>query len=258
MLNFRNVNIIFVLLVIALITVHRVFVPISLWVYVVTVWIYCSILAYGAYFIKAGFFIKSHCKGHPNRKEVALSFDDGPLEDFTPEVLKILREHDVQAAFFCIGNRIEGREDILKSMHADGHIIGNHSFHHGPYIDLYSSKRILQELQDTDNAIHKVIGEKPRMFRPPYGVTNPNMRNAIVNGGYASIGWSVRSYDTVAKDADKLLEKVTKHVKNGDVFLFHDTCAVTVQLLPYLIQRLRNQGFTIVRLDEILNIPAYA
>lgn len=104
----------------------------------------------------------------------------------------------------------------------------------------------------------KVIGIEPRLFRPPYGVTNPNLKKAIQKGGYTPVGWSIRSMDTVIKDAGKLLEKVTGSLKPGAVVLFHDTSKSTLDMLPAFIEQVKQKGYSIIRLDKMLNLEPYA
>jgi len=256
MLNFRNTNIIFSLLLV--VTMWLCFsYHITFWSIAIVLFIYSLIVFYGCYFIRANFFIKALCFGHTDKKEVAISFDDGPAENYTPHILQVLKKHNIKAAFFCIGNRINDNKDLLKQVHDEGHIIGNHSFTHSAWFDLFSHKRMSYELAMTDDAIQGITGCKPHLFRPPYGVTNPNVRKAIINGNYLPVGWSVRSYDTIIKDEKKLLQRVTHNIKRGDIFLFHDTGKTTLNILPTFIQHLQQKGFDIVRLDKLLHVNAY-
>jgi peptidoglycan/xylan/chitin deacetylase (PgdA/CDA1 family) len=98
---------------------------------------------------------------------------------------------------------------------------------------------------------------KPRFFRPPYGVTNPNLARAIRKGSYVTMGWSVRSFDTITPDTEKLFNRVTKQLKGGDVILFHDYCESTIAILPRLLDHINNIGLKVVRLDELLNEKGY-
>ena len=109
-----------------------------------------------------------------------------------------------------------------------------------------------------DHEMEKVTGLKPKLFRPPYGVTNPNLRKAIINGGYIPVGWSVRSMDTVIKDEKKLLDKITRSIEPGAVFLFHDTSKTAFDALPAFIKEVKNRGYTIVPLDKLLALQPYA
>jgi peptidoglycan/xylan/chitin deacetylase (PgdA/CDA1 family) len=114
------------------------------------------------------------------------------------------------------------------------------------------------DLQMMNEATLKVTGVKPRLFRPPYGVTNPNLKKAIEKNNFIPIGWSVRSMDTVAKDAQKLLSKVTRSLKPGAIVLFHDTSKATVDMLSAFLQEVKQSGYEIVRLDKLLNLEPYA
>jgi peptidoglycan/xylan/chitin deacetylase (PgdA/CDA1 family) len=189
---------------------------------------------------------------------VALTFDDGPLTAFTPQILDILQKAQAPAAFFCIGNRIAGQEALLKRIDAEGHVIGNHSFSHHFWFDLFPASKMLAELQQVDNTIEQVTGKRPRLFRPPYGVTNPNVRRAVNRGNYTAVGWNIRSLDTVAKRADELMNRILSRLQPGGVILMHDSIPLTVEILPALIAHIREQGYTIKRIDQLLNIPAYA
>jgi len=256
MLNFRNTNIFFSLLLIAFIGYHILF-GLPTFIYIILLITYCSVLFYGSYFIQASFYIKSICAAETNKKEIAISFDDGPANEYTPAILNILRENNIQAAFFCIGKRIQGHEDLFKQLHQQGHIIGNHSYSHHTWFDLFSPRKMLTDMQMMDEAMKKITGLTPRLFRPPYGVTNPNLKKAIILGKYISIGWNIRSLDTVIKDEKKLFRKITRSVKPGAIILFHDTSKTTLNILPAFIKHLLADGYTITRLDKMLKLNPY-
>jgi peptidoglycan/xylan/chitin deacetylase (PgdA/CDA1 family) len=123
---------------------------------------------------------------------------------------------------------------------------------------MFGANKMLAELQLTDDTIEKAIGKRPRLFRPPYGVTNPNLKKAVKKGNYTSIGWNIRSLDTVVKQPEELMLRITPFIKPGAVILLHDSMHVTVQTLPALINHIRKEGYRIERIDKLLNIPAYA
>jgi peptidoglycan/xylan/chitin deacetylase (PgdA/CDA1 family) len=226
--------------------------------YVALFLIYSLILFYGCYYIKSNFFIKVICSAITERKQLAISFDDGPAENFTPAILKILKEQNVQATFFCIGNKIAGNESLLKQVHDEGHIIGNHSFSHHFWFDLFSTKKVIADLELMNKTVENNIGVKPKLFRPPYGVLNPNIKKAIIKGGYIPVGWSVRSFDTVITDEEKLLHKIKQALQPGAVFLFHDTSITTLHILPAFIKYVKENGYEIIRSDKMLHLQAYA
>ena len=134
MLNFRNTNIFFILLLTVLVGVH-IKSGLPLYVYLLLFITYSLIVFWGCYNVGSNFFIKIICKAQTNKKEIAISFDDGPAVNFTPAILQVLKNENVKATFFCIGNRIAGNEDILKQIKEAGHIIGNHSYSHHFWFD---------------------------------------------------------------------------------------------------------------------------
>jgi peptidoglycan-N-acetylglucosamine deacetylase len=218
--------------------------------------IYVSVLFCGSYFISMGFFLKSICSVKTNEKWIALSFDDGPAGP-TSHVLDILKENEVEAAFFCIGKKISGNEELIKRIVRDGHIIGNHSFSHHPFFDFFSSRKMLNDMIEMNQLVKDITGLSPRFFRPPYGVTNPNLKKAVMMGGFISIGWSIRSYDTVIKNRHRLLNKILSALKPGAILLLHDTSETLVAILPELLKAIRYKGFQIVRLDKMVNLNPY-
>ena len=257
MLNFRNTNILFIALLIILIGLHVKY-GLPFYIYLLLFVAWSLIVFWGCINVSSGFFINIVCNAHTDKKEIAISFDDGPSENYTQPILDVLKAEDVKATFFCIGNRIAGNESILKQVHADGHIIGNHSFSHHFWFDLYSAKKMQDDLKQMDSEMQRVTGLRPKLFRPPYGVTNPNVAKAITNGAYTPVGWSVRSLDTVAKDEQQLLNKINTGIKPGAVFLFHDTCKITLNVLPQFIQEVKKRGYNIIPMDKLLALQPYA
>lgn len=257
MLNFRNTNIFFIALLAVLIGVHINY-GLPIIAYCLLLIAYSLIVFWGCYYVGSNFFINIVCKAETEKKEIAISFDDGPAENYTPQILAILKAEQVKATFFCIGKRIAGNEAILKQAQAEGHIIGNHSYSHHFWFDMYSTPKMQEDLKQMDKETERVIGVKPKLFRPPYGVTNPNLAKAIKKGGYTPVGWSVRSLDTVAKDENQLLNKINAGIRPGAVFLFHDTCKITLKVLPQFIQEVKNRGYNIIPLDKLLALQPYA
>ena len=219
--------------------------------------VYFLILFLGSALIRLGFYIKSQLRlpliaveeangqvrlMHAPRK-VALTFDDGPAE-FTEEILGILKSENIRAAFFLIGKNIAGNEHLVKRMQEDGHVIGNHSFEHGRHFDWKSSRSMKLEIEKTNAAIAAITGTEPTLFRPPFGVTNPNLARAIRTSGMKSVGWSIRSFDTLARSEAGLLKRISRQLKPGAIILLHDRCAITAKTLPELIKTIREKGYS--------------
>ena len=190
--------------------------------------------------------------GRSQFKRDCYHFDDGPIPVMTEKILDVLNTHKVPAAFFCIGNRVHDYPALIKRMHEAGHLIGNHSYWHGAMFDLQSPDKIAKELADTDVAIQKAINKKPNFFRPPFGVTNPMVASAVKRRGYKTIGWTVRSFDTMTKNGNALLDRVTNSLKGGDVILFHYYSTAALEMLPAFLDQVALLGLKIVRVDELL------
>ena len=226
-------------------------------VYLIPIFIVSLIIFYGSYFVNSNYYIDVVCKANTPEKLIAITFDDGPMLGKTDLVLDILKQNNIPATFFCIGKNIETNTELLKRIDHEGHIIGNHSYSHHFLFDMYSSTKMTDELKLTNKLIFNTINKVPNLFRPPYGVTNPNLAMAIKNCYLTPIGWSVRTLDTTSPNQEKLLNKITKNIQPGDVFLFHDTMEVTINSLQNFIDRCHEQGFTIIGLDKLLGIDAY-
>lgn len=256
MINARNAKLLFVsLLLLTFFLDWKYEVPLG--VYLFLLLCYLLLLFYGSYFIQSDFFIRSFWKGDGNRKAIAITFDDGPMKDFTPRLLDLLQREKVPAAFFLIGKNIVGNESLVKRMVDDGHIIGNHSYSHTYWFSLNSSINMLSDLKKCDEEILRVTGKYTKLFRPPYGVINPMVKGAIEKGNYKCIGWSIRTYDTNVKSAELLLQKALKNLSNGDIILFHDCGKFTIGILSDFIKEVRARGFEIIGVDELLGIDSY-
>ena len=137
------------------------------------------------------------------------------------------------------------------------HVIGNHTFTHDKFIDIYSTHKFTNEIITTDDIIEKYLGKKTIFFRPPYGITNPNIARAVKKTGHAVIGWNKRSYDTTIPSEQMILKRITKNLKRGDIILLHDTKIITIAVLEQLLLFLKKNNFTTVTIDELFSIPAY-
>jgi peptidoglycan/xylan/chitin deacetylase (PgdA/CDA1 family) len=256
MLKYRTINSVFIALVFSLIVIDYAG-EVSVWIYVGVIVFYLGVQVYGSTVLSAQFFIQTKCKGKADSNAVALTFDDGPFSGKTQKILDILKLYNVPAAFFCVGHRMEKHPEIVKRIHNEGHVLANHSYWHGKMFDLQSKDKISKELTDTDAVIEEHTGRLPKFFRPPYGVTNPMVEGAITSIGYTTVGWSLRSFDTVTKNPDVLKQRVISSVKSGDIILLHDYCDSTITALPALIDNIKKLGLKIVRVDELLNENPY-
>ena len=241
MLKFWPTTIAFVLGLITFFVFQSSF-HLSFWYLIIWINLFAIIQFSGAYFIGLNFHLNSVNSLNTNEKKVLLTFDDGPHTN-TVKVLEVFKKHDAKALFFVIGKNIQGNEAILKQIVADGHQIGNHSFSHHNFIDLWSTKKVTEDFVACQKLIEQ-YQPNTKLFRPPYGVTNPNIAKALKQLNLQSIGWNVRSYDTSIKDVEKIKQRVLSQLKPGAIILLHDRLDFMPDLLETLIPAIKGKGYS--------------
>jgi peptidoglycan-N-acetylglucosamine deacetylase len=256
MLSYKNTIIAFFILFVAVL-IFDIFFATSLYIYAGMILGLIAILVWGSISIQKGYYIPAVCSVKTDRRIVALSFDDGPDEHVTPFVLDILKSNDVKAVFFVVGEKARKFPGIVKRIDDEGHILGNHSYTHHHLFDFFSVNKMKHELARTDQVVYQITGKKMKLFRPPYGVTNPPVSKTIKEMSYHCIGWSLRSKDTTIRDGEVILDRLKTKVKTGDVVLFHDNRKVLLGVLDIFIRYMKEKQFRIERLDIFANIHAY-
>lgn len=207
---------------------------------------YSLVLAAGCSFIAWDFFLKSQNTLPTSPvKQIALTFDDGPIAHSTV-ILDILQHYNVKASFFLVGQNVAQNPQIAQRMHDDGHVIGNHSMNHGHLINLKLTSGTEAEINACNAVIQKHIGITPTLYRPPHGVVTHHLAWALARTGLRSVGWSIRSFDTASKDADALLARLQKQLHDGAIILLHDYCPITAVVLPRFIEHAHAQGYEFV------------
>jgi len=193
----------------------------------------------------------------PEGKQIALTFDDGPDKTYTPQVLDILKEHDIKATFFVVGIQIAKYGDVLKRIQKEGHAIGNHSYHHAKLTEC-SPDQIAEEIAKTDEALRKVLGSGTDLFRAPYGATNEQVKNTVASAKQELVHWTVDTRDWAGTPPEQIMEIVKKQAKPGGIILMHSFGGKdgkldnTVQVLPQMIDYLKQKGYTFVTVPELL------
>ena len=225
------------------------------WIWIPII-VYLHLLVFGAIYIQWNFYTVSKNKLTDLLTEnelppnaLLLTFDDGIHPIHTLHILDQLKEQQVQACFFLIGKNIPGHEAIVKRIFDEGHVIGNHSDQHAFWFDMQSSANMLAEIKFCNERIRSITGQNPIYFRPPYGVTNPNLAKAIRQSNLQSIGWNLRSMDTVAKSSQQLLDTLRQKTKPHQIVLLHDRCEITAQVLTDYIIFCKQQGFNFARIE---------
>jgi peptidoglycan/xylan/chitin deacetylase (PgdA/CDA1 family) len=256
MLIYKKIIFFFFILLLALIGID-IFIFVGFFPYLILILGILTLLAYGSASIRSQFYLKSYCHAETDNKHIALTFDDGPDESVTPRLLNLLKAYQIEAAFFCIGKKAEKNPELITRIDFDGHIIGSHSYSHHLFFDLFSASKMHDELKKTDSIIKTIINKKIKWFRPPYGVTNPPLAGIVKKMNYHVIGWSLKSKDTVICEEEKLFNRLTKKIKPGDIILFHDTQPHIIEVLDKFIKFAKENNFTFLRPDRLLNIEAY-
>ncbi|MFB0843257.1 polysaccharide deacetylase family protein [Paenibacillus oleatilyticus] len=189
-------------------------------------------------------------------KQVALTFDDGPDNKYTPQVLDILKQHEVKATFFVVGRQVVNHPDVLKRIHDEGHSVGNHSWDHANLTKL-SADQIQKEIKSTDEAIEKVIGSSTPMVRTPYGAVNASIKRSLTSAGRQLVFWTVDTKDWSGAAPADMVELVRNRTKNGGIILMHSFGGKngkldnTVEALPHMIEALKQDGYAFVTVPEL-------
>jgi peptidoglycan/xylan/chitin deacetylase (PgdA/CDA1 family)/GT2 family glycosyltransferase len=224
------------------------------------------LLAYGYFIPTSPVFGKVYYKGTEPEKVVALTFDDGPNEPYTSELLDILDEYNVKATFFVVGENVELYPETAKRIVAEGHVLGNHSYSHNANHALteYGAK----DLVLAEKAIYDTVGVKPHLYRPPHGKKTPWELEEVREQGMIEVTWSVSTGELNTKSSVKVADRIVDETHRGEIILLHDgygtshNCSqadksLTVEALPLIIEKLRAEGYRFVTVPELLDVTPY-
>lgn len=201
--------------------------------------------------------------GPRHTKRVALTFDDAPDPRFTPAILDVLAKYDVCATFFVVGARAAKHPALVKRIHNEGHIIGNHSYDHAVFSTL-SLTNYGKQIWRTDYIIKNIIGYSPLFVRPPYGELLPQQVKWSKQAGFTIVNWDVDSIDWKNNPSSiSIINNIKKTLQPGSIVLQHAGGGVgqdlsgTIKALPAIIKLLRSKGYELVTLPELIGQSAY-
>lgn len=214
---------------------------------------YAAILAYGSSTLSSNYYIKALCKNAKKQDQISITFDDGPSGLHTEKLLDILQKYDAKASFFVIGSKAKEQTELIKRMHSEGHTIGNHTFYHQHKFPILNTKAQITEIKSTRYVLER-LGVKTKLFRPPFGVTNPRIARAIKRTRQVTIGWSIRSFDTKGGDKEKVLQRITSRIKGGDIILLHDNAKNSEWILEQVLIYLKGKNIKAVTVEELLDL----
>lgn len=228
---------------------HESFFPI---ITIAIIILFLTLTIYGSFQIKWNYYVNSINKGSGNA--ICFTFDDGPDPEITPKILEVLESENLKAAFFVIGSKVERYPDIVKELYSKGHVIANHTYSHSNKIVLFTSNKLKDDIDSCSKAIEKATGKPPTLFRPPYGVTTPCYARVLKQLGLKSIGWTLRSFDTMMKSKEELIERVSRLISPGSIVLFHDNRKTTLAALPEIINHCKKNGIKIASFSELTGL----
>jgi peptidoglycan/xylan/chitin deacetylase (PgdA/CDA1 family) len=182
---------------------------------------------------------------------IALTLDDGPHPEFTPQLLDILREQQVPATFFVVGQMAEKRPDLIRDIAADGHCLGNHTYHHVRLPGL-ATGTVATEIKACGLVLEGITGQAPHWFRPPGGGTNTRVGIVARALGYRVALWDVLAADSARPGECQIGGRILGETHPGAIILLHDGVQQTVEVLPWVIVALKQIGFRFVTLDELM------
>lgn len=184
----------------------------------------------------------------PEQKRVALTFDDGPHPVYTGRLLDGLKERNIRATFFVIGENIPGNEELIRRMDREGHLIGNHTYDHVKISDL-SAPEACEQIEKTSSLIREITGNDTEFVRPPFGEWNKDMECTFV---MIPVLWDVDPMDWLTKNVSDIVRKVLEDTKSGDIILLHDCYDSSVEAALEIVDRLKEQGYEFVTVDELI------
>jgi peptidoglycan-N-acetylglucosamine deacetylase len=194
----------------------------------------------------------TYFKANVDGQYIAMTFDDGPSPETTPRLLDILKQRNIKATFFMIGQNAERNPDIVKRILADGHEIGNHSWTHPPLAKL-SDDRVTEEITKTQNAIQNASGYTPKLLRPPYGSITARQKEWIENQfGLSVILWSVDPFDWKRPGASVIQQRILAGASPGAIILSHDIHKQTVDSMPATLDALAAKGYKFVTVSQLI------
>jgi len=197
-------------------------------------------------------------RGSSDEKIIALTFDDGPDKDYTPQVLDILKKYNVKATFFVVGENVEWNSKILKRQYEEGHEIGNHTFTH-INVSKKGYDEIYKEINSTQQLVKDIIGIEPKLFRPPYRAISKAMCNIVKEKDMNVVLWSnLDPRDWSNPGTNYIVNIITSKVQNGTIILLHDynnlrtEKSQTIQALDIVIPKLKEMGYKFVTVSELI------
>jgi len=180
--------------------------------------------------------------------KIAITFDDGPNETWTPKLLEGLKKRGVKATFFVIGQKAESHSELIQKMYEEGHLIGNHTYSH-VQLTTISKEEACQEIQKTCQVLYNITGEYPQFIRAPFGCWDEALECDV---SLIPVKWNIDTLDWTTKNTVGIVNKAVSQAKDNGIILLHDNYESSVEAALQIIDKLQQQGYEFVTVEELL------
>ncbi len=200
--------------------------------------------------------IKVYRSVETEKKQISLTFDDGPHPSLTPKILQILAKYDVPATFFMVGQNVINYPTAAKQVILAGHEVGNHTFTH-PHIAALNEKAIFEEIGKCEDALEELCEYRPHLLRTPQGALTENLERCLAEDDYILVLWSLDTRDWDNKSTAYIVQAVLQNIKAGDIILMHDYIGYnskTPEALEQIIPKLLAEGYEFVTVSALLGL----
>lgn len=196
--------------------------------------------------------------GDTAKKTLYITFDAGYENGHTAAILDALKKHNVQAAFFVVGHYLDTAPELVKRMVDEGHVVGNHTYHHPDMSTIRDEAAFHQELEDTEALYKEIVGANmPKLYRPPQGKYSVENLKIAQKLGYKTLLWSLAYVDWIQDkqpSAQQAFDKLIPRTHNGAVVLLHSTSSTNAQILDELLTRWEQAGYTFGRISDLCSV----
>lgn len=184
-------------------------------------------------------------------KKIAFTMNCAWSADDIDDILETLRNNEVKITFFMVGDWVDKNPEAVKKIHEEGHEIGNHSNTH-PHVNKLTYEQNLEEIEKCSQKIEQLTGEKPCLYRAPYGEYNEEVIAVSLENGYYPIQWNKDTLDYNALTGEQMWKRIGNNLQNGDIILSHNGTAHTSDSLDMLIKNIKEKGFEIVKISDLI------
>jgi peptidoglycan-N-acetylglucosamine deacetylase len=225
---------------------------------------YLAVFVWGIFDLKSNFFVRAYARNTGAKNRIAITFDDGPEPGLTSDVLDLLTRFGFKATFFMIGEKAQAYPDIVRRVASEGHRIGCHDLSHGVSSNFRLFAAMLRDIGAAQTILGHIIGAKPLLYRPPVGLANPHLGNALAKLSMQCIGWNRSARDAGNRRIRNIRNISAIPVRPGDVVLLHDCLprpghkTEVLKQFELLFETIRNRGLEPVGVDDLFEIEAYA